>query len=97
MSDIFYYTVSHGQALMKLRKGMTASQTDLSVSVWSQEPYVAKGAAMIPNSVIRDWSDNVGAEEAVGAADAAVSISLKPTSKLAHSAPMRPRVQALQP
>ncbi len=58
-----YYTVS--QALKRLRTRMAPTQLEQSAGEVPDEPYVAKGAAVIRNSVIREWLDNVGAEETV--------------------------------
>lgn len=54
-----YYTVS--QALKKLRKLVGAGSSALDLN----EPHVAKGPAVIRNSVIRNWLDTVGPAETV--------------------------------
>ena len=58
-----FYGVS--QVLKRLRASLrNASGVEVS-GVVGDEPYVARGAAVIRNSVIREWLDNVGAEETV--------------------------------
>lgn len=52
-----YYTVS--QALMALRQQMGMNSND------SDAPYVAKGPAVIRNSVIRRWLDTLGTQETI--------------------------------
>jgi integrase len=56
-----YHTVS--QALRKLRSSLGASAT--LAGVVASEPYVAKGPAVIRNSVLKHWLDTVGPEETV--------------------------------
>ena len=56
-----YYTVS--QALKKLR--LSLGSAAVSAGVAASEPYVAKGPAVIRNSVLKHWLDTVGPAETV--------------------------------
>lgn len=58
-----YYTVS--QALKKFRQKFQQNAVASSAGLDVNEPYVAKGPAVIRNSVIRQWLDTVGPEETV--------------------------------
>lgn len=71
-----YYAVS--QALKKLRAELTM------LSTGADKPYVAKGPAVIRNSVIRLWLDQLGVEETVRRAGLknADSLRLKANSEV---------------
>lgn len=58
-----YYTVS--QTLKALRRTLHNTVTVVTPGITGQEPYVAKGAAVIRNSVLRQWLDTVGPDETV--------------------------------
>ena len=58
-----YYAVS--KALNKLRSQVLPPMTAPSVGVVPDAPHVAKGPAVIRNSVIRAWLDSVGPVETV--------------------------------
>ncbi len=58
-----YYGVS--QALKRLRQNMQTTKNESTPGLVSDAPYVAKGAGVIRNSVLRYWLDTLGVAEAI--------------------------------